>query len=154
MALKLFLVPTLLWAITLIGRRWEQTVAVVRTATAPSHLELPARMLAGTSVAMIVTYSAECQRPALSGLFSSFPLLACVLAAFTHPAAGAGAVIQLLRGLVSGFYALATFCFALSATPESSGVAVSFLGALGCAMAAQIGLLWIRDLGVRRAGFQ
>lgn len=80
----------------------------------PPRLELPVRMAAAALLVGAVTYFADTMGPAVSGVFAAPPLLASVLAAFSHPVAGAGFAIQLLRGMILGFYALASFCWGLT----------------------------------------
>ncbi len=117
----------------------------VRPAGPPSPAELPIRMVAGAVLVVVITVSASALGPRLSGLFSALPLMGSVLAAFSHPAYGAGAAIHLLRGMVAGFYALATFCFTLTFALAAWGVARGFIFALGCALAVQLGSLWLRS---------
>jgi hypothetical protein len=52
--------------------------------------------------------------PQLSGLLAPFPIIATVMATFTHAQRGTDELLRLLRGLVSGFGAFALFCFALA----------------------------------------
>ncbi len=52
--------------------------------------------------------------PQLSGLLAPFPIIATVLATFTHAQRGTDELLRLLRGLVGGFGAFALFCFTLS----------------------------------------
>jgi hypothetical protein len=114
-------------------------------ATLASRVELPARMLAGATLVLVVTYFASTLGPRLSGLFSAFPLMACVLASFSHPTSGAGFAIRLLRGMVSGFFGLAVFCFSLAVALPTWGTALGFFIALACATLVQAGSLWLRS---------
>lgn len=97
---------------------------------APPRSELPARMIAGAVLVVAVTYSAPLLGPRLSGIFAAPPLLASVLVAFSHPVSGAGFAVRLLQGMVSGFFALATFCFLLALLLPTMGIAASFVLAL------------------------
>ncbi|MCE3000305.1 MAG: hypothetical protein LW892_10800, partial [Betaproteobacteria bacterium] len=52
---------------------------------------------------------------------------------FTHRSAGAGATIQLLRGMAYGLYAFATFCVVLAWALPRTGTGAAFLWALAVA---------------------
>jgi hypothetical protein len=116
-----------------------------RPATRPSPAELPARMITGAILVVAITISASHLGPRLSGLFSALPLMGCVLAVFSHPVSGAGAAIHLLRGMVSGFYSLSTFCFTLALALPAWGTAKGFMIALACATVVQLGSFWLRS---------
>ena len=61
--------------------------------------------------------------PQLSGLLAPFPIIATVLATFTHAQRGVDETLRLLRGLISGFGAFALFCFTLAVSLRSLGIA-------------------------------
>lgn len=107
--------------------------------------DLPVRMIAGAVLVFLVTVFAETLGPRLSGLFSVFPVLASVFAYFSHRFSGAGLAIDLLRGMATGFYAFAIFCFVVSFALPNLGIARSFLIALTCATFVQASLMWIRS---------
>src|SRR5690606_32074388 len=73
-----------------------------------------------------------------SGLLSAVPVLATILAVFSQAAMGPSAAIRLLRGMVGGFYALATFCFVLTFALTHWGIARGFMVALLGAIVAHV----------------
>ncbi len=64
--------------------------------------------------------------PQLSGLLAPFPIIATVLATFTHAQRGTDELLRLLRGLVSGFGAFALFCFTLAVSLRTLDTAAAF----------------------------
>src|SRR5205814_1542697 len=87
-------------------------------------------------VRLALTGLAGALGPRLSGLLASFPVLATVLAAFTHAQEGPAAAAQLLRGFATGLVAFAAFCFAVAELLPRSSVAVAFLASAGIALVA------------------
>jgi hypothetical protein len=70
-------------------------------------------------------------------LLAPFPIITSILATFTHAQSGSDACRALLHGLVLGFFAFATFCFAVATLVESLGVAVAFTIATVAALVVQ-----------------
>jgi uncharacterized membrane protein (GlpM family) len=73
----------------------------------------------------------------LSGLLAPFPVIASVLAVFTHAQHGEQDLRRIMRGFVIGLVAYALFCFALAVSLESLGITASFLLAAVVALATQ-----------------
>ena len=73
----------------------------------------------------------------LSGLLAPFPVIASVLAVFTHAQHGEEDLLRIMRGFVVGLVAYALFCFALAVSLESLSIAESFILATICALATQ-----------------
>jgi hypothetical protein len=96
------------------------------------------RMGSGALLVLLVTYFAASLGPGLSGVFAMFPVMGTVLALFTHRSAGAGSTIQLLRGMVFGFYAFSMFCVVLAWSLTATGVGWAFLWALLAAGIVQV----------------
>jgi hypothetical protein len=113
------------------------------------------RMGLGALLVLAVTYSAAQLGPSLSGILAMFPVMGTVLVLFTHRSAGAAATVQLLRGMVLGFYAFSTFCAVLAWTLTTAGIGLAFLWALAAAGLVQLlSRLWMSGPGlavVRRA---
>ncbi len=99
--------------------------------------ELPLR-IALTAV-LVVTLSAAASRfgPVVGGLLAALPVLASVLAVFTHDRHGAAALAALLRGMLSGMVGFAVFCLAVAVLVTRVGVTVAFVTAGLAALAAQ-----------------
>ncbi len=114
------------------------------------------RMVSGALLVLLVTHFAASLGPGLSGILAMFPVMGTVLALFTHRSAGAAAVIQLLRGMVLGFYAFATFCAVLALVLPLAGSTAAFVSALTAALLIQVmSRVWMQRHGmavVRRAG--
>jgi uncharacterized membrane protein len=72
----------------------------------------------------------------LAGMLAAFPVLASVLAAFTHAQDGADATASLLRGMVRGLVSFAVFCFVVAVLVERSGIGVAFAVATAAALVA------------------
>jgi hypothetical protein len=103
----------------------------------PQSWDLPARMVTATLLVLALTSAASWLGPQLSGLISTFPLLAGVLTVFAHHAQGKTAAINVLRGLLLGLFSFAAFFVALGATIERLGIAPAFMAALVAALAVQ-----------------
>jgi hypothetical protein len=106
-------------------------------AVRPRPWDLPARMIAATLLVLALTSAAEWLGPQLSGLISTFPLLAGVLTVFGHHAQGKGSAVNVLRGLLLGLFSFAAFFLALGATMDRAGIAAGFGAAIAAALAVQ-----------------
>jgi uncharacterized membrane protein len=110
--------------------------ATARTGRAPN--DLPLRMLAGALLCFTVTYAASALGPRLSGIFAMFPVMGTILVGFSHHASGREYAVNILRGMVRGYYAFASFCVVLSLMLRDSPVALAFGVAAACALAVQL----------------
>jgi hypothetical protein len=100
--------------------------------------DLPLRMLAGALLCFTVTYAAAALGPRLSGVFAMFPVMGTILVGFSHYASGREYAVNILRGMVRGYYAFASFCVVLSLMLRDSPVALAFGVAAACALAVQL----------------
>jgi hypothetical protein len=103
--------------------------------------DIPARIVVATVLVLAVTTVAPLLGPRLSGLFSTYPVFATVLAAFSHRARGPAAAIQVLRGLMTGLFAFTGFFAVLAVTLERLGIAGGFAAATAVALLIQTGSL-------------
>jgi uncharacterized membrane protein (GlpM family) len=110
--------------------------APARPATEPPRFDLVLRAAATAALVLLLTGLAGTLGPHLSGLLASFPVLATVLAAFTHAQAGPAAAAQFLRGFATGLVAFAVFCFAVAELLPHMSIAAAFLISSGIALAA------------------
>lgn len=110
--------------------------------------DLPLRALSALALVLVLTAVAGQLGSKLSGLLAPFPVIASVLAVFTHAQHGEQDVLRIMRGFVAGLVAYALFCFALAVSLESLGIAASFALAAIAALATQavaLTLTWRRQ---------
>ena len=118
---------------------------------APAN-DLLLRMGTGVSLVLLVTHFSSTMGPELSGALAMFPMMAPVLAVFSHRHNGAAYATQLLRGMVLGYYSFSVFCIALYLALPATSLGLAFVIALGCASLTQavsrVHLLRARRLGM------
>lgn len=107
-----------------------------RSAKQPN--DLPLRMLAGALLCLTVTYAAAGLGPRLSGFFAMFPVMGTILVGFSHRASGREYAVNVLLGMVRGYYAFATFCVVLSLLLRGQSTALAFAVAAGAALFVQL----------------
>jgi hypothetical protein len=100
--------------------------------------DLPLRMLAGAVLCFVVTYAAAGIGPRLSGFFAMFPVMGTILVGFSHHASGRAFAVNILLGMVRGYYAFATFCVVLSLLLRERPIALAFGMAAGAALVVQV----------------
>lgn len=122
------------------------SLAPIPTGTSP-RWDLPLRMAAATGVVLGLTSLAPVLGPALSGLLSPIPVFALVLGAFAHHTQGPGAAARLLRGVVIGSFAFATFFLIVGTLLTRLSIGASYLLAGLGALAVNAAALY---LGRRR----
>jgi hypothetical protein len=71
------------------------------------------------------------------GVLAALPVLASILAAFTHARLGAEPVTTLLRGMLAGMAGFACFCALVATLAEPTGIAVAFSVAALATVAVQ-----------------
>jgi hypothetical protein len=98
----------------------------VRVHPPPPSWDLPMRAVCALALVVTLTAVAGWLGPQLSGLLAPFPIIATVLATFTHAQRGTDELLRLMRGLVSGFVAFALFCFTLAASLDALHTAAAF----------------------------
>ncbi len=108
-----------------------------RVHAAPPPWDLPLRAACAAAMVVSLTAVAGWLGPQLSGLLAPFPIIATVLATFTHVQRGTDELARLLRGLVSGFGAFALFCFVLAVGLRRLDTAAAFALATALAVLAQ-----------------
>jgi hypothetical protein len=98
-------------------------------------LDLPLRMTAGAAMVVALSAVSPALGPRLTGLLAPFPVIASVLAAFTHSVDGIGAVGRYADALVRGLPSFAAFTAAVAWLVRPEGTAIAFavasLAALG-----------------------
>lgn len=107
------------------------------SATSASRGDIWWRMAAGAILVFLLTRFSSHLGPRLSGLLAMFPVMASVLAVFSHKHSGAGFTIKLLRGMVTGYLSFSCFCLVLSLSLPNLPIALAFSLSLGCAILVQ-----------------
>jgi len=120
--------------ILLVSRRLLPAAPVMpRRATARS--ELPTRMIAGAAMVVFVTTVGPLFGATISGMLTTIPTIAAVLALFTHAQEGPDRTIGVMRGMTHGLLGFAAFLTVLAATLVPLGVVRAFALA-ACAVVA------------------
>jgi uncharacterized membrane protein (GlpM family) len=87
---------------------------------------LPARMLAGAVLTVVVTQFSEGLGSRWSGMFSTFPMLGSVIAVSNHIQYGPRAVQEAVAGMSMGIASIGAFCFSLYMLLPGMGVWAAF----------------------------
>jgi hypothetical protein len=127
-------------ALVLVCASFAAAAAVLPRAPAegsPGTPQFDLLLRAGATAAIVLALTglAGALGPHLSGLLASFPVLATVLAAFTHAQEGPAAAAQLLRGFATGLVAFAVFCFCVAELLPHTGLGTTFLVSSAVAIA-------------------
>ena len=104
--------------------------------------DLQLRMALTALLAVTLTAAASRFGPVVGGVLAALPVLASILAVFTHARYGAAAVVALLRGMLGGMAGFVTFCALVAVLVEPLGVATSFAVATLAALAIQGTTAW------------
>jgi len=104
--------------------------------------DLPLRMLSAMALVLTITELADRLGPALSGVFTPFPVALTVLLAFTHARDGAASAIRFLRGFLTGMWSFAAFCFVAALAMVPLGRWVGLLLACAIVLPVQAAALW------------
>jgi hypothetical protein len=144
----LLVYPVVIGVLVLALRLMPQPVASAPANGRLPGWDIPARMLVATSFVVLLTAAAPWLGPQLTGLLAPFPLFGSTLAVFAHQFQGPEAGINVLRGLLHGLFAFASFFAVLAALLERFGLAAAFGAALAVALLIQAGSLWL----IRRRG--
>lgn len=140
----------LVLAVLLVARRLfpdEQAnqMSVSGARHASPVLEMGLRMVSGALLVILVTWLAGDAGPLWSGLLAMFPVLGVVLAVFSHRTSGVAFTVALLRNMVWGYFAFATFCVLLAAVLGRHGLVWGFgLAVLGALLVQGLTLMFVR----------
>jgi hypothetical protein len=104
--------------------------------------DLPVRMATATAMVLLITGVASVVGAKWSGLLSPFPVFACVMAVFSHDNGGSYAAHRLLRGVVLGSFAFASFFVVVGLLVQR--LSLLFAYALATAVALSVnGVSWV-----------
>ncbi|WP_045876582.1 hypothetical protein [Pseudofrankia sp. DC12] len=117
--------------------------------------DLPGRAVATAVLVLMLTESAAALGPRLTGVLAPFPIATSVVAAFTLAQHGHQLTAALLRGVLRGLAAFATFCFLVAVLVVPAGTFVAFAAALAAAVVVQIAVVRVagRRPGRRPRGY-
>jgi Protein of unknown function (DUF3147) len=106
-------------------------------AARPWRATLPLRMATAALLVALLAAAAGALGALVGGMLAALPVLACVLAVFTHREAGGPAAIALLRGMLVGMAGFVIFCQLIATLIGGYGIAVAFVAATVAALAVQ-----------------
>jgi hypothetical protein len=121
----------------ILGIQLIPSPGTLEEAPEPPRWDLPLRMVVATALVIAITSAAPLLGPQLTGLLTTYPVYAGVLAVFAHAQRGGAAAGQVVRGLCYGIIAFATFFLVIGALVDRAGIAIAFGGAAGAAVAIQ-----------------
>jgi hypothetical protein len=111
-------------------------------ARAPRRGSIPLRMIAAALLVAALSAAACALGPLVGGMLAALPVLACVLAVFTHREAGGPAAIGLLRGMLAGMASFVVFCQLITMMIGRYGAVSAFGAATAAALAIQAGTVY------------
>jgi hypothetical protein len=117
----------------------EPALDAAQTPTLAARWDLPLRMALTALLVAALSAAAAAFGPVAGGILAALPVLASVLAVFTHERHGPAALAELLRGMLRGMAGFVVFCALVAALLERSGIAAAFAFAALAAVAAQAG---------------
>jgi hypothetical protein len=118
-------------------------------AIGPPSWDLPVRAVCAAAMVLAITAASAGLGPRLSGLFAPAPIITTVLAAFTHAQLGSDAALRLLRGMLTGFFAFALFCWTVALALPHTSIVVAFALATAVAALTQAAILGGEVVGSR-----
>jgi hypothetical protein len=99
--------------------------------------ELASRIALTAVLVVSLSVAARLLGPFAGGVLAALPVLASVLAAFTHRHQGAPALHALLGGMLAGMGGFVAFCFVIAVLVDRAGVLTAFAVATLAAVVAQ-----------------
>jgi hypothetical protein len=105
--------------------------------SAPPTWDLPLRAVSALALVLALTALAGQLGSRLSGLLAPFPVIASVLAVFTHVLHGERDLVGIMRGFLAGLVAYSLFCFVLAESLPILPIAASFALAVATALVTQ-----------------
>jgi len=114
--------------------------------------DLPLRMALTAALVVALTWAAGRFGAVAGGILAALPVLASILAAFTHRQLGADAARVLLRGMLAGMAGFVGFCLVVATAAERAGIAVAFTAATLIALAVQVAAGAAGERPVERPG--
>ena len=100
--------------------------AWVAPAVPAPRWDLPVRMATATTMVLLITGAGSLLGPKWSGLLSPFPVFVCVMAIFSHKNGGSSAAHSLLRGVIVGSFAFASFFVVVALMVQRSNLLFAY----------------------------
>ena len=100
---------------------------------APPAWDLPVRAACAAAMVLAISAASAGLGPRVSGLLAPAPGFTSILAAFTHAQLGPEATLRLLRGMLTGFFSFALFCWTIAVALPAAALGAAF--ALGAVVA-------------------
>jgi hypothetical protein len=123
--------------VLLVSRRLLPEAPAVSGRRATSASELPSRMIAGAAMVVFVTTVGPYFGATISGMLTTIPTVAAVMALFTHAQEGPDRTIGVMRGMTHGLLGFAAFLTVVAATLVPLGVVRAFALAAVAVVAVQ-----------------
>lgn len=102
--------------------------------------EIPLRMVAATTLLMVITGCASWLGPAASGMLAPIPVIAWPLVVFSHLQGGRPSMAAMIRGNAIGAVGVIAFYLALAHLLAPLGVAATFILAVALAVLLTVAL--------------
>jgi hypothetical protein len=102
----------------------------------------------GATALLVISLSASAGAlgPVAGGMLAALPILASVLALFTHRESDGAAAAELLRGTLAGMAGFVAFCQLSAMALGTYGIAAAFAAATAVALVVQaISAWWLRE---------
>jgi hypothetical protein len=128
--------------ILIVSRRLLPKPPVMARRRATALTDLPARMIAGAGMVVFVTTVGPHFGATISGMLTTIPTVAAVMAVFTHAQEGPDRTIGVMRGLTHGLLGFASFLTVLAATLVPLGIGPAL--ALGLSVVLVVQLVELR----------
>jgi hypothetical protein len=103
---------------------------------------LPARMIAGAVLTVVITQFAAAMGTHWSGIFATFPVMGSIIAISNHIQYGRHAVMEAVAGMSMGLASVGTFCFAAYVFLGQTSLWIAFVLALLASSTAHA-LTWL-----------
>jgi Protein of unknown function (DUF3147) len=107
------------------------------TMSPPRPGQIPARMASAALLVALLAAAAGALGAVAGGMLAALPVLACVLAVFTHREQGGPQTVGLLRGMLAGMGSFVLFCQVIALAIVPYGIAPAFAAATGVALVVQ-----------------
>jgi hypothetical protein len=109
----------------------------VRLPAAPLVHDMLTRMLLTAALVIALAAAGAALGPIVGGMLAALPVLASLLAVFTHRRDGGDAATSLLRGAVAGMAGFVAFVEVVAVLIVPAGTGVAFVGATAAAVLVQ-----------------